>query len=410
MKSSLPKISFFILLALILSACGTINIQTNNSPTAAVINAPEDEQAQTAGDNSASSPSYKLPKTILVDTDDGYGLTFFSLQGQPITELKTLGIGYGSSKYVHIAGTIPEGPIMTPLVFHSFENPESLLVNINDSISTLVKTPMFYGMVGAPGEAYIAYSVYNPVDNLVHSDLYMGDLETLPTNGPIYSFDNDTDFSVINPVGIQTDAGVAIKVWFTFSAWGIGGDIIYPVNNSLYSLDMTTGDVVQHLDKNCSLQGLSQDFTWAACRTGDGNGNYGYFTQNLVNGGMFSFQVDPSNNRGAGYGAFSPDDLYVAWIEASGTHMAETPNYHSHLRVGLTGGGIVYDQADINLAAALGVGSISFMKPVGWIDTQTLLVEISVDNSANSFLITVNISNGSVSQLISGSFIAFAYL
>lgn len=405
MKKRLSAATIFILLSLIISACGTITIQTND----AVEVSPTEVQVQSSGNDQPEAASYKLPTMILVDTDDDYGLTFYNLQGQPITELKTPGIGYGSSGNVHIAGAISQGPIMTPLVYRSFENPESLLVNINDSISTLVETPMFYGMAGAPGEAYIAYSIYEPTNESVHSDIYMGDLETLPTSGPIYSKDNSDDFYVANPVGIQTEAGIATKIWFTHSAWGIGGDIIYPVNNSLYSIDMTTGDVVQHLEKTCSFQGLSQDFTWAACRTSDGNGNFGYSIHNLQNGSTVSFQVNSSSDRGAGYGIFSPDDLYVAWIEASGSHMAEVPDYQSHLLIGLTSGGIVYDQADTSIATALGINSIPFMKPVGWLDTQTLLVEISVDDYVSNALFTVNISTGAVSQIITGSFVTFAY-
>ncbi len=405
MKRRLPATTIFILLSLIMSACGTITIQSNN---AAEIS-PTEIQVQPVENDQTKAASYKLPTMILVDTNDNYGLTFFNLQGQAITELKTPGIGYGSSGHVHIAGAVGDGPMMTPLVYRSFENPESLLVNINDSVSTLVETPMFYGMAGAPGEAYMAYSVYEPTAESVHSDLYMGNLETLPISGPIYSQDNNVDYYVVNPVGIQTEAGIAVKVWFTHSAWGIGGDIIYPVNNSLFSLDMTTGNVVQHLDKTCSFQGQSQNFTWAACRTSDGNGSNGYFIQNLQNSSIVSFQVDPSSDRGAGYGVFSPDDLYVAWIEASGSHMAEVPDYQSRLRIGSTGGGIVYDQADTSIASALGIGAIPFMKPVGWLDIQTLLVEINVDDYVSSALITINIATGAVNKIITGSFVEFAY-
>ena len=405
MKKRLSIATIFILLSLIISACGTITIQPNGADE--VI--PTEVHVQSEDINQPETASYKLPSMILVDTDDEYGLTFFNLQGQAITELKTPGIGYGSSGNVHIAGAVSGAPIMTPLVYRSFENPESLLVNINDSISKLVETSMFYGMSGAPGEGYIAYSVYEPTNESVHSDIYMGTLETLPTSGPVYSKDNSDDFYVANPVGVQTQAGIVTKIWFTHSAWGIGGDIIYPVNNSLYSIDMTTGDVIQHLDKTCSFQGQSQDFVWAACRTSDGNGSNGYFIQNLQNSSTVSFQVDPSSDRGAGYGVFSPDDLYVAWIEASGSHMAQVPDYQSRLRIGSTSGGIVYDQADTSIASALGIGSIPFMKPVGWLDTQTLLVEISADEYVDTALITINIATGAVNKIITGSFVAFAY-
>jgi hypothetical protein len=410
-KKSLFGISILIFLTLIISACNFVSIQSDATSQPADLNLSEQDQAEQSSnlEGSNETVSYKLPKLILVNTGDEYGLTLYNLQGQPITELKTPGIGYTSSSKVHIAGPVPEGPIMTPLVYHSFENPESLLVNINDSISLLVNTPMFYGMAGAPGEPFIAYSVYEPTSESVRSDLYIGNLETLPTNGPIYSLDNNTDYYVINPLGITTESGIATKIWYTFAAWGIGGDIIYPVNQSLYSFDMTNGNTIQHLDKNCSVQGLSQDFTWAACRTSDSNGTQGYFIQNLENGISVSFSLDPSSSRGAGFGVFSPDNTYVAWLEASGSHMAEVPDYHSRIRIGLTSGGIIYDQADTAIATVLGVGSIPYMKPVGWLDTQTLLAEVSLDDYGNTALITINLSSGSINKIIDGSFIAFAY-
>jgi len=405
MKKSLFGVSILIFVTLILSACNfasnhSDDTNSTNSDQATQINNPE---------NSDATVTYKLPKLILVDTGDDYGLTLFNLQGQPITELKTPGSGYTSSNNVHITGPIPEGPIMTPLVYHSFENPESLLVNVNDSISTLVETPMFYGLVGAPGEAFIAYSVYEPTSESVRSDLYLGNLETIPTNGPVYSLDNNTDYYVINPLGITTESGIATKIWYTHSAWGIGGDIIYPVNQSLYSFDMTNGNAIQHLDINCSAQGLSQNFIWAACRASDSNGNQGYFIQNLENGNSVNFPLDPTSDRGAGFGVFSPDDTYVAWLEASGSHMAEVPDYHSRIRIGLTSGGIVYDQADTAIAIALGIDSIPYMKPVGWLDTQTLLAEVNLNDYGNTTLITITLSNGSINKIIDGRFITFAY-
>ncbi len=410
-KKRLLGIFISILLILILSSCNLVSILPDDIPQLVDANSAEQDQTDQNSNQESSTESgtNKLPKLILVDTGDEYGLTLFNLQGQPITELKTPGRGYTSSNNVHIAGPIPEGQIMTPLVYHSFENPESLLVNVNDSISTLVETPTFYGMVGAPGEAFIAYSVYEPTGESVHSDLYLGNLETLPANGPVYSLDNNTDYFVVNPLGITTESGIATKIWYTLSAWGIGGDIIYPVNQSLYSFDMTNGNTIQHLDKNCSVQGLAQDFVWAACRTGDSNGNQGYFIQNLENGNAISFLLDPSSSRGAGFGIFLPDDAYIAWLEASGSHMAEAPDYHSRIRIGLTGGGIVYDQTDTAIASALSVGSIPYMKPVGWLDTQTLLAEVNLDDYGNTALITIDISNGSIHKIIDGSFIAFAY-
>ncbi|NMC46865.1 MAG: hypothetical protein GYA52_08535 [Chloroflexi bacterium] len=408
MKKSL-SLQILLVFSFLITACNGITINLNDQTAPPDGTNQDVAYQQVNASETGETASTSFPKLILVDTRDDYGLTFYNLQGQPITELKTPGLGYGSSARVHVAGPIPEGPIMTPLVYHSFTSPESLLVNINDSITTLVQVPMFYGLAGAPGQPYVAYSLYTPSDNVVHSDLFLGNLETLPNIGPVYSLDNSDDYYVINPVAVSTQADVATGVWYTFSAWGIGGDIIFPVDQGLYYFNMTDGNNYQVLDKNCKFQGLSHDFSFAACQHYDGNGNYSYSVENLSTATSTAFTVDPSSDRGAGYGIFSQDGTYVAWLEASGSHMVEVPNYHSRIRIGFTNGGIVYDQTDQALASALGVGSLPYMLPVGWLDNQTLLIQVNIDDYSSPALVTINITNGTAQKIIDGSFVTFAY-
>ena len=396
---------------LLFSACGPISINSGDETISIPEPTPVNLQDQ-ASNNDAAQPggtdSYKQPKMIVVDSGDEVGLTFYNLQGQAVTELRTPNAGYLTESGVHIAGAVPDGQIMTPLVYHSF-NPDSLQMNVNDSITTLVNTPMFYGLAGAVGEEFIAYSTYQPEDNAVTSMLYMGDLNTLPTIGPIYTLENSDNFYVINPMGISTDAGVATGIWYTLSAWGIGGDIIYPVNQGLYYFDMTSGTSFQFAGAECNPQGLSQDFAWVACRGGNPDSGYGYFIKNTAANTAVDFPLDQASDRGAGYGVFSPDNSYIAWMEASGSHMAEVPNYHSRIRIGLTGGGVVFDQDDSAFAQALGTSSVEYIEPIGWIDPQTLLVEVVAQDYGNTNIVKVDITNGSITPFIPGRFIAFAY-
>ena len=66
-------------------------------------------------------PMVKLPKGILISTNDGIGLTYINLQGQSVTELKTPGISFPDPRNVHIAGSIPPGPIQVPLVYFAYQ-------------------------------------------------------------------------------------------------------------------------------------------------------------------------------------------------------------------------------------------------------------------------------------------------
>ena len=402
------SLQVLLLLVVSVTACGGISISFNGKEASQDVSTPDISYQQVAAETTENT-FHSFPKLILVDTQDDYGLTFYNLQGQPITELKTPGLGYSSSGKGAHRWSDSGGPIMIPLVYHSFADPASLLVNINDSITTLVQTPMFYGLAGAPGQPFIACSLYTPSDNNVHSDLFLGNLETLPYTGPVYSVDNSDDFYVLNPVAVSTQADIATGVWYTFSAWGIGGDIIFPVDQGLYYFDMINGNNYQVLDKNCKLQGFSHDFSSAACQHYDTNGTYSYSVKNLSTSTTVNYTLDPSSDRGAGYGVFSQDGAYVAWLEASVSHMAEVPDYHSRIRIGLTTGGIVYDQTDETIAAALEVGALPYMMPVGWLDNQTLLIQVSITDYGSPALVTIDVTNGTVQKIVDGSFVTFGY-
>ena len=403
--------SLIVAILFIISACGPVSINTGGETISIQEPTPVNLQDQ-APNSDATQPvgtvSYKQPKMIVVDSGDEIGLTFYNLQGQAVTELRTPSAGYFTAGSVHIAGAVPDGQIRTPLVYHSF-NPDSLQMNVNDTITTLVNTPMFYGLAGAVGEAFIAYSTYQPEDDAVTSMLYMGDLNTLPNIGPIFTLENSDNFYVVNPLGISTIEGIATGIWYTLSAWGIGGDIIFPVNQGLYYFDMTSGSSFQFAGAECNPQGLSQDLNWAACRGGNSDGGYSYFIKNTAANTAVDFPLDSASDRGAGYGVFSLDNSYIAWLEASGSHMAETPNYHSRIRIGLTGGGVVFDQDDGAFAQVLGASSVEYIEPVGWIDPQTLLVEVVIEDYGNPSIVKVDVTNGSITPFIHGRFVTFAY-
>ena len=56
-------------------------------------------------------------------------------------------------------------------------------------------------------------------------------------------------------------------------------------------------------------------------------------------------------------------------------------------RIGLTGGGVVFDQDDSAFAQALGASSAEYLEPVGWVDLQTLLVEVVIEDYGNPSIV-----------------------
>ena len=70
---------------------------------------------------------------------------------------------------------------------------------------------------------------------------------------------------------------------------------------------------------------------------------------------------------------------------------------------------MVFDQDDSAFAQALGTSSVEYIEPIGWIDPQTLLVEVVAQDYGNTNIVKVDITNGSITPFLPGRFIAFAY-
>jgi len=369
------------------------------------------DQAQPAEVADAQAPAIEsalLPKMVLVDSDDQGGLTFYNLAGQPQATLDTPGLIFGEATHVHVAGRIPVGGNTAPIVYLTYEQQEALLLNRNNEIGRLALTPQFFQLRGAMGEAVVAYSLIPPEGQGVTSELYAGNLDSLPNASPVYTlFDNETYFAIA-PMAVVAQNGNALGIWYTHSAWGIGGDIIYPINKGLYYYDLTTGDDLQYLDGSHNPQGMSPDMSWAAS-VGFNTGDLSLRIENLQNGSTQHFPLDSESDRGAGDAFFSPDNQYVGWIEGSGSMMALEPNYSSRIRIGMTDGGIIQDVSDAQIAQAAGYSKVSFMKPVGWLDNQTLLVEVRKEDWGQAALVKIDALSGAVSEYCAGTFSGFAY-
>jgi hypothetical protein len=49
------------------------------------------------------------------------------------------------------------------------------------------------------------------------------------------------------------------------------------------------------------------------------------------------------------------------------------------------------------------------MRPAGWLDDQTLLIEVRAENWQDATLLRLSLSDGSLTLFASGSFLAFGY-
>ena len=215
---------------------------------------------------------------------------------------------------------------------------------------------------------------------------------------------------VLMPVAVEAAGGQPQGVWYIQTAWGIGGvDIIYLINRGLFFFDLTSGENSLALNLDRNFQGLSPDHNLVASVPFDGGGNAAMTVLNLENGNETSFSLNSATDRGSGYGVFSPDGQYIAWLEASGS-LTGNPEYKPIIRVGDTGSGGVVAELDKTAAAqAGGWPTVSWMKPVGFLNGQVVLVEARGENWNDVAVLKYDFSSNTASLFSQGSFSGFAF-
>ena len=409
MKINLYKILLFCAIATLLIGCSgqTITIslpsisQAEPATAVPVISATSTQPAN----------SVKLPKGVFVDLQDKLGLTYFNLQGQSITKLKTPGSTNLGSGEVVVAGGMPPGPIMVPIVYVAVDPQSALMMNVNDQITTLVTAQNIFRLAGAPGSSFLAYSQVNQKSDGMENKLFAGSPQTIAQSPAVINSFDTQGFLGIVPVAVDVENDTLKGVWFTKIPFGIGGDIVFDPYSGLYYYNQATGAVNEYLNAKQTFQGLSPDHTLAAYTDQGSQASQEIKVLNLKTGILTSVALDPGSDRGGGFVQFSADDRFMSWMEGSGFQMAETPNFHSRLRIAQMGAtaGVVLDLTDVAAAKTLGYTTLARIKPVGWLDNKSVLLEVRQENWDQVALVKLDVASGSLSAFCNGSFVAFAY-
>jgi len=129
--------------------------------------------------------------------------------------------------------------------------------------------------------------------------------------------------------------------------------------------------------------------------------------RNMQSGKDIEIPLAPTmtESRGAGDAIFSPDAQYLAWREGSGWQMAETPDFHSRIRVADMNGNLVVDMSDTILSSLH--SEWTHVWPVAWLDAQTLLLQIGWGDTA--VLVRLSLVDQTPTYFVPGSFIGFMY-
>jgi len=411
---SLRYLFFFLLIlfALLISGCGVNPITAD--PTPALFAPPVE------GENSAP-PLETSVEEIIIEKNTPTGvcvrdeakevLDCFDVDSKPLSTVQVPGIGSIDPQGLHLAGPLGTGKTPPPVIYFSWEPDQALLVSKNGVVEPLRKTNSFLAMAGAAGKPVLAFSEMDFENNIPHSYLFAGTLKTLETSVSFFDLKDALTGMALMPVGVEAVGEQPLKIWYTHTAWGIGGeDLVYPINRGLYVFDLATGQNTQVLGSERNFQGLSPDNTQA------GSINFNFKEDNsmrvtdLLSGHMVNFPLNPSSNRGAGYAVFSIDGKYAAWLEASGSMITEPPNFQTRVRVGDIAAGTVLQEVDSAMASqVLSWDRISSMRPIGWLNTQTLVIEVHGNAWNTAALIKYDIFSGSLAVICHGSFAGFSY-
>jgi hypothetical protein len=401
--------------ALILAACGAVNIDLGSSDA----QSPETEGAVDGADASAQdSPAEAavsgalVPDGVLVSTGNETSLTYLDVNGQVIAEIETPGIITLDADDAVIAGAVVPGEPMPPVIYRSWLPDQAIMANKNGQAVTLRPIDSFLSMTSAPGQPAVAFSeVLLNEDNYPHSFLYAGNPDNLGTVGSFYDLVDAPNYMALIPVGIETVGGEPQGVWYTKTGWGIGGaDLIFPITRGLFFFDLTSGRNTQFIDAESGFQGISPDLGFAGLVDLDFEGNREMTVVNLTNNERTHFAPDPATDRGAGFAVFSPDSRYAAWLEAAGSMISDPYDFHPRVRVGdISSGGVVQVLDDSAAVVAINGAMVTFMRPAGWLSSESLLVEVRGQNWDDVTLLRFDIATGAVSVFASGSFISFGY-
>ncbi|MCG2786265.1 MAG: hypothetical protein L6461_14300 [Anaerolineae bacterium] len=330
--------------------------------------------------------SLSLPAAIAAGNADTIAL--YNFQGGAIALRPVTGISWMSENQVHLAGSLSQGVNNLPIVYYSLQNGGTLKSNVNNVITGLASAPNLMAIKGAEGNPYLSFDSIDMMAGSVNQ-VYAGSLAELPAMQPRMTWippQQGGPGNAIQPLAVRYDAGQAHGVWFTYTMYGIG-NINFPPYRGLTYLDLSSNQTTEFIAPTLALGGMSPDQTLVASASGAGGSPWitnGFSIRNLVTCQETTISLNPGSNLGAGYVVFSPDNQFVAWLEASGPSNMEAG---FRLRVARTDGTSVFDAPAANLSGLLGGEAVTFPRPLGWASNHLLLLEIYSQTLNQSVLV-----------------------
>jgi len=401
-------ILYLLLLSFIFTACNQSGIpnQTVQLPEA-------DDEAPIQDEVPASESALPdgWPVGVLAADSASETLKLFDLDGNKSGQLAVPGASGLNPESLHVIHSPGDGVALPTVAYRRWAPTQAIMAASDGEPVVLRETDSFVAMTGAPGQAALSFSEATFENQGVRSRLYAVVPENAGSAPPVLENSDDPFGMVLKPVGVTAVSGMPQGVWYTMTAWGIGGvDLVFPITRGLYFYDLTNGERVQALDPERNFQGMSYDLKYAASVQFDMEGKKGMAVHDLGSMESVKFALHPTSDRGAGFATFSPDNRFAAWMEATGSWMPDPPTFAARVRIGeIASGGIVQEIDSTQAAGILGWNRLGRFAPVGWIDDMHVLIEARNENWDEAVLLKYNAQTGEMTNFCTGSFVSFVY-
>ena len=349
------------------------------------------------------------PAGVLVFQDIDGMVTAYDTYGNRAGDISTPGFsGYGPGR-IYAYGWDSLG--VTNLQTYYFSNQAQMLKKVaNGQVTDLVTIDYFANMAAFAASPYFLAGKGTFADGGLATEImaynFSGAMETR------YYLDTvSAESHVYAPMMITGNNGMPDTAYFTMEAYGIGGDIIYPVTYGLYRMDLASGNVNWLFNDDYRPLSVSADGSLAAIIQQSASGPQGVTIYELSGPSeITTFDLLMGQDRGAGYAVFSPDNQKVAFMQAGGYMMAETPDFHSMLCYADVAAGA---QATCLPASDLVVSAEAYpnywAQPLGWVNNHEILYEAFTLQEPQHTLRLLDIDTGIIFNFAPGKFLGFIY-
>ena len=280
----------------------------------------------------------------------------------------------------------------------------------NGQTSDLVAIDFFANMAAFATSPYFLVGKGSFADGGLATEImaynFIGNMETR------YYMDTvSAESHVYSAMTITGNNGVPDTAYCTMEAYGIGGDIVYPVTFGLYRMDLASGNVNWLFNDDYRPLSISADGSLAAIVQRNASGPQGVTIYNLSGPSeIVTYDLLMGQDRGAGYAVFSPDNQKVVFMQAGGYMMAQTPDFHSMLCYADVAPAAV---ANCLPATQLVVSSVAYpnstAQPLGWLNNHEVLFEAYTLQEPQHTLRVIDVDTGNVRDFASGKFLTFIY-